>query len=449
MRSTYGLQTYAEIDILVSFQYLKMASREEEVSFLADWGCDEGREEESAIESDEGEEANRPLTRNDAWNSCKKLKTDANYHQRYIPLNDALGFRDLSTDDKEAFVIVKKLTNEDKMFLSSEKAVKTLQKFSDAVVCITVKQLTSPQPAYGTGFFVRVSNNEDTVITNSHNIRKSGSGAGIDFRFVKPGDVKIISFYNGKGSVQVTREVARIESVSTPNKDKGKNVLLDSMRGKLFGNDTKSKPDVDKCDVALGLLSSYFDRRDAFLDYALLYLKPLDNEEQKTQFAKVEPLEMKAFAILENFRNVSSFGFPDPRSSTYSRSLGLFTISHPHRASKQVSFGGMQSDLTHVYFLNMAHGQNDTGMLGGKEPFTVHSIATCTGSSGAPIFYYIFNHDTGEVEVDDAVYFLHFFGESDGNLHGKAVSFSTIIRNLQLQATHKELGDALAEVRGN
>ena len=143
MRSTYELQTYAEIDILVSFQYLIMASGEEEVSFLADWGCDEGREEESAIESDEGEEDNRPLTRNDAWNSCKNLKTDANYHQRYIPLNDALGFRDLSTDDKEAFVIVKKLTNEDKMFLSSEKAVKKLQKFSDAVVCITVKQLTS------------------------------------------------------------------------------------------------------------------------------------------------------------------------------------------------------------------------------------------------------------------------------------------------------------------
>ena len=66
---------------------------------------------------------------------------------------------------------------------------------------------------------MRVSNNEDAVITNSHNIRKSGSGAGIDFPFVKPGDVKIISFYNGKGSVQVTREVARIESVSTPNKD--------------------------------------------------------------------------------------------------------------------------------------------------------------------------------------------------------------------------------------
>ena len=84
-----------------------------------------------------------------------------------------------------------------------------------------------------------------------------------------------------------------------------------------------------------------------------------------------------------------------------------------------------------------------------KEPFAEHSIATCKGSSGAPIFFYIFNHDTGEVDVDEAVYFLHFYGEEvDGKLRGKAVSFSTIIRNLQLQATHKELGDALAEAWG-
>ena len=69
----------------------------------------------------------------------------------------------------------------------------------------------------------------------------------------------------------------------------------------------------------------------------------------------------------------------------------------------------------------MAYGQNDTGMLGGKEPFAEHSIATCKGSSGAPIFFYIFNHDTGEVDVDEAVYFLHFHGEEiDGKLRGKA-----------------------------
>ena len=117
--------------------------------------------------------------------------------------------------------------------------------------------------------------------------------------------------------MQVAREVAKIESASPPDKNKGKNVLLGSLKGNLFGDGTKDTPDIDKCNVALGLLSSYFDRRDAFLDYALLYLKPLENDEQKTQFAKVEPLEMKAFIILENFRNVSSFGFPDPRSSTF------------------------------------------------------------------------------------------------------------------------------------
>lgn len=110
----------------------------------------------------------------------------------------------------------------------------------------------------------------------------------------------------------------------------------------------------------------------------------------------------------------------------------------------------MESNLTHVYFLNMAYGQNDTGMLGGKEPFAEHSITTCKGSSGAPIFLYIFNHDTGEVILDEGVYFLHFYGqEVDGDLRGKAVSFSTIIPNLDRQATHKELAKALAQVGEN
>ena len=159
---------------------------------------------------------------------------------------------------------------------------------------------------------------------------------------------------------------------------------------------------------------------------------------------------MKEFTKLENFRNVSVFEFPDPRSSTYPLSLRLFAISHPHQASKQVSFGGMESNLTHVYFLNMAYGQNDTGMLSGKEPFVEHSIATCKGSSGAPVFFYIINHDTGEVVLDEGVYFLHFYGEEvDGKLRGKAVSFSTVIRNLQLQATHAKLAKGLAEVREN
>jgi len=88
----------------------------------------------------------------------------------------------------------------------------------------------------------------------------------------------------------------------------------------------------------------------------------------------------------------------------------------------------MESDVTHVYILNMAYGQNDTGMLHGKEPFAEHPIATCKGSSGAPIFFYIFNYETGEVDVEGAVYFLHFYGEElGGRFRGKAVPFSTII----------------------
>lgn len=426
-----------------------MASNEE-VGFSTEWELEERNENKSGFErAGEGEEAGRRLTRNDtAWTSgCDKLKADAEYHQRYIPLKDALSFRSLSTDDKESFASKRRLTDEDKMFLSSEGAVKYLQNLSDAVVC--VKLTLSLSEVYGTGFLVRV-NNENAVITNSHSIRKSGSGDGIDFRHVKPSDVRVIFFYDGKGSVQVSREVTRIESTSPPDKNKGENVLLNSMKGQLLVEDPKDTPDINKCNIALGLLSSYFNRRDAFLDYALLYLKPLENDKHKTKFENIRPLEMKEFTKLENFRNVSVLEFPDPRSSTYPLSLRLFAISHPHQASKQVSFGGMESNLTHVYFLNMASGQNDTGMLSGKEPFVEHSIATCKGSSGAPVFFYIINHDTGEVVLDEGVYFLHFYGEEvDGKLRGKAVSFSTVIRNLQLQATHAKLAKGLAEVREN
>lgn len=253
--------------------------------------------------------------------------------------------------------------------------------------------------------------------------------------------------YDGKGRKQVTRDMARIERASPPDKNKGNNVLKDFPTEKLHGDGKSDTADISKCDGALELLSSFFSRRDAFLDNALLHLSPLENVEQKAKFSMVKPLDMKVFDKLENFRNVSSFEFPDPRSSKYSRSLRLFAISHPHRASKQVSFGGLLSNLTHVYFLNMAYGRNDTGMLSGKDPFAEHSIATCIGSSGAPIFVYIVNHETGEVKVEECVYFLHFYGdETDGNSRGKAVSFSTIIRNLQLQATHNELAAALPEV---
>jgi len=124
--------------------------------------------------------------------------------------------------------------------------------------------------------------------------------------------------------------VVRIEHASLNDKNKGKNVLLQSMTGKLLGDGARNTVDISKCKVALGLLSSYFDRRDAFLDYTLLHLKPLESDEQKAKFANIKSLEMKALDIIENFRNVSSFRFPDPRSSTYPRSLRLLSISHPH-----------------------------------------------------------------------------------------------------------------------
>ena len=421
-----------------------MASSQD-LCYVSEWECDEGDTEESGIDHGQGEEDGRSLTKNEAkWNNCEKLEADASYHQRYIPLKDALGFRRLSSEDKAKFVKDKALAKEDEMFLSSEEAVNCLERFSSAVVCITVKFISSQ--AYGTGFFIR-EKNEDIVITNSHSIRSLQSGIGIDFRLVKPRDVRVISFYNGNGSLQETRKVARIERASPPHENKDKNVLEASLKGNLHGDGKLDTDDVSKCDVALELLSSYFSRRDAFLDYALLYLLPMENDDQKAKFATVKPLEMKAFDKLENFRNVSSFGFPDSRSLKYPRSLRLLAISHPHRASAQVSFGGMLSNLQHVYFLSISHGQNDTGMLNGKDPFVEHSIATCKGSSGAPIFAFLVNHETDEVKVDECVYFLHFSGDNvEGQFRGQAVSFSTIIRNLELQAMHNKLAAALAEV---
>lgn len=252
------------------------------VSFDTEREFEERNEEISGLKSGEGEEAGRGLIRNNtAWKSCDKEK----YHQRYIPLKDALGFRELSTKDKESFASEKGLTEEDKVFLSSEEAVKLLQNLSDAVVCITVGKPTSLKSAYGIGFLVRV-NNENAVITNSHNIRESESGDGINFRLVEESDVRVHFFHEGKRSAQISRDVTRIESASPPDKNKDKNVLLNSMKRQLRGDEVKDTSDINKCDIALGLLSSYFNRRDAFLDYALLYMKPLEKDEQ-TKFENV------------------------------------------------------------------------------------------------------------------------------------------------------------------
>ena len=410
-----------------------MASNDQVVSFVSEWEY----EEESGILNTQGEEADLKTNR-ETWNSCKKKHVDVNFHERYISITDALRFKDLSSEEKETFVNKKGLTYEDQILLSSEEGVQCLKKFSDAVVCITVKK------AYGTGFLVQV-NNDVAVITNSHSMRRSSSGKGIDFSMVEPRDVRVTSFYDdsGLGKVQVTNEVERIEKVSPPDKNKEENVLRDTMKKALHGDGTKDSPYIRKAKEALSFLDSYFNVGDAFLDYAFLYLKPLQNEEQKAKFINVKPLEMKPVTLQEHFRRIFLVGFPD----RYPHSLRLFSISHPHRKSQQVSFGGLESDLVDVYNLNLSYGQNDTGMIGGKDPFVEHSIATCPGSSGAPIFLYTYNHETGELIVDEGVYFLHFYGEVKGKLHGKAVSFSTIRKNMPLQELHNGLASALAELR--
>ena len=408
-----------------------MASSDEVISFVSEWEYDE----ESGILNTQGEEAYLK-TNHEAWNWCKKLHVDVNFHDRYISIKDALRFKDLSSEEQESFVCNRGLAYEDQIFLSSEKAVQCLKTFSDAVVCITVKK------AYGTGVLVQI-NNDVAIITNSHTIRKSSSGKGIDFSMVQAHDVRVSSFYNGMDTAQVTHEVERIENVSPPDKNKEKNVLRDTMTKALHGDGTKDSPYIRKAEEALGFLDSYFNVRDAFLDYALLYLKPPQNEKDKAKFMNVKPLEMKAVTLQEHFRRFFSVGFPDH----YPGSLRLFSISHPHRNSQQVSFGGLESDLHHVYNLNLSYGQNDTGMIAGKDPFVEHSIATCPGSSGAPIFLYTYDHKTGELVIDESVYFLHFYGDVRGKLHGKAVSFSTIRKNMPLQELHNGLASALSELR--
>ena len=99
-------------------------SSEEDIKYVAEWECDEGQNEEFGIEATEGEEAGRCLTRIEtAWNSCEKLKTDATYHQRYIPINDAFG-----------------------------------------LVCITVKLGLTGRSACGTGFYIRISE----IVSSQH-----------------------------------------------------------------------------------------------------------------------------------------------------------------------------------------------------------------------------------------------------------------------------------------
>jgi len=243
----------------------------------------------------------------------------------------------LSVVDREKFVEHKGLTEEDKLFLESEKALKCLERLADAVVCVKVMS------DYGTGFFIRMNELSDydgaVVITNSHTIRKPGSGDGSNFSAVQPRDIRVISFYNGtERGLQITREVVRIGKVSPPDKNKDKDTLLRRTKEALYGDGTAVTETIKEVISLLDQLAPALTMPEGYLDYAFLFLKPLENDEEELKLAKVRPLEIKAFETTEHFRNVSFFDIPDRESFKLPRSLQLFTISHPHRASKQVSF---------------------------------------------------------------------------------------------------------------
>lgn len=256
-----------------------------------------------------GEEEVGRLKRSEGWHSCGKLQ----YHQRYIPLKDAFGFRDLSREDREKLVNDKRLTEEGKLFLESKKAQKCLERLSDSVVCVKVKSHC------GTGFYVRMDQLKDyegdIVLTNSHTIRKLGSGNGSNFETVKPGDVKVYSFYNGieQGS-HVSREVIRIGNVSPPDLNKDKDILLRKTKTALQGAGSPPSETVTEVISILDQMAPVLAAPEAFLDYAILFLKPLDNENEKRKFAKVRPLEIKAFkqTAQEEIRNVSYFEISHP-----------------------------------------------------------------------------------------------------------------------------------------
>lgn len=372
-----------------------------EVKYFNDWHCDDTGSEEAEIETEGDEEAGR-LTRSDAWFSCRKLQNDPIHHQRCIPLKLALGFSDLSREEMEQ--VVKTLTDEDIQFLESEKARKCLERLADAVVCVLA------------------------------------SAQGSDFRVVDPRNIRVISFYDGtKRDSQVSRDVVRIGRLSPPDENKDKDITLRRLKAALYGDGTAVSETTAEIISIFEQLAPVLSATQGFLDYALLFLKPLDNEEEKGKFANlVTPLRVKVFKPrlpADQYRNRAYFEMPVPESSTLPRSLRLFTISHPHRASKQVSFGAMESTLQHVYLLNQLAGQYDTAELQeGKDSFLEHSIATCPGSSGAPVFMYFVNHEKKEVEMDEAVHFLHLFGIKSGEkLLGKAVSFGTIFYQLTFE----------------
>lgn len=242
------------------------------------------------------------------------------------------------------------------------------ERLADAVVCGKIKF------PYGTGFFIRItdefkeSGDGDVVITNSHTMGKLASAEGSDFRVVDPRDIRVILFYDGtKRGSQVSRDVVRIGRLSPPDGNKDKDITLRRLKAALYGDGTVVSETTAEIISIFEQLAPVLSATQGFLDYALLFLKPLDNEEEKGKFANlVTPLHVKVCKprlLADQYRNRAYFEISVPESSTLPRSLRLFTISHPHRASKQVSIGAMESTLQHVYLLNQLAGQYDTADL--------------------------------------------------------------------------------------
>ena len=123
------------------------------------------------------------------------------------------------------------------------------------------------------------------VITNSHTIRKPGSGDGSNFSAVQPRDIRVISFYNGtERGLQITHEVVRIGKVSPPDKNKDKDTLLRRTKEALYGDGTAVTETIKEVISLLDQLAPALTMPEGYLDYAFLFLKPLENDEEELKF---------------------------------------------------------------------------------------------------------------------------------------------------------------------
>lgn len=73
--------------------------------------------------------------------------------------------------------------------------------------------------------------------------------------------------------------MVRIERVLLFDKKKDKNVLEDFLKRNFYWEGKLDIDVVKKCDVVLELFFLYFSFRDVFLDYVLLYLLLIENDD--------------------------------------------------------------------------------------------------------------------------------------------------------------------------